>query len=81
MACNCKVNQQIDYITKKYGAGGPTRHATHISMDFIDFFENLGAFLLNIILSPFLFLYIIGKLIFSKEKHLHIEDILFLKNS
>lgn len=80
MACNCKVNQQIDYITKKYGIGGPKQHTTHISMDFIDFFENLGAFLLTIILSPVLFFYIIGKLIFSKDKTLHIEDILFFKN-
>jgi len=80
MACNCKVNQQIDYITRKYGVGGPKQRTTHISMGFVDFFENLGAFLLTVILSPFLFIYIIGKLIFSKEKILHIEDILFFKN-
>jgi len=81
MACNCKVNQQIDYITKKYGIGGPRQSTTHISMDFVDFFENLGAFFLTVILSPFLFLYIIGKLIFSKDKNLHLEDILFFKKS
>ena len=81
MACNCKVNQKIDYITKKYGVGGPKQRMTHISMDFGDFFENLGAFLLTVILSPFLFLYIIFKLIFSKDKHLHIEDILFFKSN
>lgn len=81
MACNCKVNQQIDYITRKYGVGGPKRHETHISMDVSDFFENLGAFLLTVILSPLLFFYIIGKLMFSKDKSLHIEDILFFKKS
>jgi hypothetical protein len=80
MACNCKVNQKLDYITKKYGTGGPRHYETHMSMDFVDFFENLGAFLLTVILSPFLFLYIIGKLIFSNDKSLHIEDILFFKN-
>ena len=63
MACNCKVNQQIDYITKKYGIGGPRQSTTHISMDFVDFFENLGAFLLTVILSPFLLIYIIHAII------------------
>lgn len=80
MACNCKVNQQIDYITKKYGIGGPKRHETHMSMDFIDFFEAFGAFLLTILAAPVMFLYIIGKLIFSEDKTLHIEDLLVLKN-
>ena len=80
MACNCKVNQKLDYITRKYGVNGPRQYETHMSMDFVDFLTNLGAFLVSVILSPFLLIYIIGKLIFSDDKSLHIEDILFLKN-
>lgn len=80
MACNCKVNQKIDYITKKYGVNGPKHYDTHIAMDFVDFLTNVGAFLLSLILSPFLFLYIVGKVIFSSDKSLHIEDILIFKN-
>ena len=80
MACNCKVNQQVDYLTKKYGVGGPRRHDTHMSEDILDFLEASGAFILSIIAAPFLLLYILGKLIFSDDKTLHIEDLLVLKN-
>ena len=72
MACNCKVNQQITYLEKKYGHNMPVSKKTTIS---------LFTFLIGVIFLPFIILHIIFISIFTKDKKLSIKKLLRLQHA
>lgn len=66
MACACKVNQQIDYLHKKYGDNIPKNKKTNIAASV----ENAFVYLLLIPLVPFMLVYVLVKAIMGKNIHL-----------
>ena len=76
MACNCKVNQQIDYLHKKYGNEIPVSKKTRISFMTKEFFRHIGVYLIQLILIPFFVLHLLYKAIFSKNKIVNLNRII-----
>ena len=79
MACACKVNQQLDYLHKKYGNKIPVSKSTMIGFKIKEFFKHLWVYILLLPLIPIMFLHILFKMIFTKEKNIRIERLLKLK--
>lgn len=80
MACNCKANEKILELGMKYGSGGLTRKQL-IGRGVKHLFRSILGIILVIILSPIIFLYLIGKGLFSKDKTVSIKKILNLKKN
>lgn len=70
MACNCKVNQKIDFIHKKYGDDLPKNKKTNIRGSVIAHLENLLINIAILPLYPFIGIYLIFKLIDGKPIHM-----------
>ena len=79
MACNCKVDQKISYIQRKYGPKGPQQKTTHMAMEWWELLQTLCVFLITVILSPILLFFVIGRVIFSKSPTIKLENLLFLR--
>ena len=77
MACACKVNQQIDYLHKKYGVNVPKSKTKKINFDFGLFMENLGLGILVIPFIPFILLHIIIKSL-SKDKRISVKKLIHI---
>ena len=67
MACQCKVNQQIDYLHKKYGDNTPENKKTNIRGSMLAAFENVVIFLLVLPLAPFMILFGAASLLGGKR--------------
>ena len=80
MACACKVNQQIDYLHKKYGHKIPTSKKTIIRFRVKEFFKNIGIYLLCLPFVPIMFLHILYTTIFKKDKKISVKRMLNLKS-
>ena len=66
MACACKVQQQLDFLDKKYGVEGPKSKKTAISGRVKSLFNGLFLIILKIMVMPIMLLFIIltrGKVI------------------
>ena len=50
MACACKVNQQLSYIQKKYGVGGPKQKTSTFSVKMI--LTNMLNIVVAVLLTP-----------------------------
>lgn len=77
MACACKVNQQLSKIREEYGV------ISNENKGNIKITLNLKKILVSIIilmLSPLMIIYILGKLVFSKNKEIDIRKF-FLKKT
>lgn len=70
MACNCKVNQKIDFITKKYGDNPPKNKETNIRGNVLAYAENVLITMALIPLFPVIFIYLICKTFTGKPIHL-----------
>lgn len=66
MACACKVNQQIDYLHKKYGDKQPQSKKTDIVSKIEVKLENGFIHVLLIPFIPFMAVYILWKTITKK---------------
>lgn len=80
-ACNCKVNQHITYLHKKYGNEIPVSKKSHINFLVKQFFKNMLWYLLMIIIFPLIFLHIISISLFTKKKKINIGKILGLEKA
>lgn len=79
--CNCKVNQQITYLEKKYGHNMPVSKKTTIRLTVKEFFISLFTFLIGIIFLPLIILHIIFISIFTKDKKISIKKLLRLQHA
>lgn len=70
MACACKVNQQIDYLHKKYGDNVPQKKMTNIRGSVMAKIENTIIYILAIPLIPIMFIYSAIMAISGKPIHL-----------
>ena len=70
MACACKVNQQLDYLHKKYGDNQPKNKKTNIRDMVTMKAEALALVILAIPLMPVIIVYIIAKTISGKPIHI-----------
>ena len=76
MACACKVNQEIDYLHKKYGHNIPTSKKTTISFNIGRTLQAIGIWLIAIPILPFMLLHILYKAIFTKEKAISVKKLM-----
>lgn len=67
MACACKVNQQIDYLHKKYGDKQPQSKKTNISGSVMAGVENFFIYLLAVPFIPFFGIYAIFTAVSGKR--------------
>ena len=70
MACACKVNQQIDFLHKKYGDNIPKSKKTNIVSNLEVKLENGLIYLVLLPFLPILLLFIVYKTITNKTIHL-----------
>ena len=77
MACACKVNQQIDYLHKKYGDNIPKSKKTNIASKLEVKFENGLIYLLFLPALPIMIAFIVYKS-FTK-KTIHLDKLLKLR--
>ena len=68
MACNCKVNKQIDYLHKKYGHEIPVSKTKKVSFTVGETFKNMFVAIIAMVLSPILLLHVLYVSIFKKDK-------------
>ena len=78
--CNCKVNQQIDYLHKKYGHNIPISKKTHIAFTIGERIRHFFVYLLLVFISPILLFYIFYKLFFTKDKTININKLVGAKS-
>ena len=74
--CNCKVNQQIDYLHKKYGHNIPVSKKTTISFGVKERLKNFLIGVVTILLSPILLLHILYISIFRKDKSVSVRELI-----
>lgn len=80
MACACKVNQQIDYLHKKYGTKTPESKKTNIRFKVKDFFVNFLIRIVMVIFLPVAVLHILFTKIFKKDKAINIATLFHIGN-
>ena len=78
MACNCKVNKQIDYLHKKYGHNIPVSKKTAIAFNVKEWFRNLLVGIITILFSPILLLHVLYISIFKKDKAISVKKLMSL---
>ena len=76
--CNCKVNQQIDYLHKKYGHNIPVSKKTTISFNIKEWLRNLLVGAITIIFSPIFLLHVLYVSIFKKHKAISVRKLMSL---
>ena len=77
MACACKVNQEIDKIQKYYSINGKySNEKPRMSINKKDAAQTILIYLLLLPLIPFMALFAIGVLMFSKNKRLSVRKFL-----
>ena len=67
MGCNCKTNQQISYLQRKYGDNQPKSKSTHIREMVSIGIKNFFLILLMIPLVPIFGLILIIRHLFTKK--------------
>lgn len=77
MACACKVNQQLEYLQKHYGAKEHRSSAprTHMSADANAVMHKTVISAMLVILFPIMFMYLLVRMIFFKKKKLAIDKL------
>ena len=78
MGCNCKVNQKIDYLHRKYGNKIPVSKKTEISFHFKEKIKEFFVFLIGLLFLPIIILFVLYKVIFTKEKKVSIKKLMKL---
>lgn len=85
MACACKVNQELEYLQKKYGHNMPKSKSSNIRGIVSGFFKQIGILIGILILAvPFLPLMLIGILIrlaVKRKKPIEIDKIFKLSET
>ena len=80
MACNCKVNQQITYLHKKYGHKIPVSKQSKIRFTVRESFKNFLVFIISILFSPIMFFYVLYVAFFTKNKQISMKKVFNLSN-
>lgn len=80
MACNCKVNQQISYLHKKYGHNIPVSKQSKIRFTVREKLKNFLVYIIEILFLPIILIYILYKALFAKNKIVSMKKILNLSN-
>lgn len=78
MACACKVNQQIDYLHKKYGHNIPVSKKTTISFDIKEKLRAIGIWIVALPIIPLMVAYILITAIFKKKKTISVKKLMKL---
>lgn len=81
MACACKVNQEIEYLQKKYGHNMPKSKSSDIRGMVSGFFKQMGILVLAIPFLPVMLVGILVHLIVKKEKPIKIDKIFKLNRT
>lgn len=81
MACACKVNQEIEYLQKKYGHNMPKSKSSDIRGMVTGFFKQMGILVLAIPFLPVMLVGILVHLIVKKEKPIKIDKIFKLNRT
>lgn len=81
MACACKVNQEIEYLQKKYGHNMPKSKSSDIRGMATGFFKQMGILVLAIPFLPVMLVGILVHLIVKKEKPIKIDKIFKLNRT
>lgn len=75
MACNCKVNRQLDYLHKKYGNKIPVSNGKLFRFNMKEILKSFFVFLLLIVAFPFMFLHAMF-MAFSPNKKISIKKLI-----
>lgn len=77
MACACKVNQQLEYLQKHYGVKEYRSSApkTHMSADARIIVHKTVISAMLVILFPIMFLYLLVRMIFFKNKRIALDKL------
>lgn len=78
MGCNCKTNYKLLELGLRYGMKGSTRKQI-LGQKTEGVFRSLFGGLLAVIATPFIFIWLVGKGLFSKDKVIHFDKIFNLK--
>lgn len=81
MACACKVNQEIEYLQKKYGHNMPKSKSSNIRGMVSGFFKQMGVLVLAIPFLPVMLVGILAHLMVKKEKPIKIDKIFKLNRT
>lgn len=77
MACACKVNEEIDRIHRYYSANGKTnQNKPKMSVNKKDAVITILIYIILLPLIPFMFLFVVGFSIFSKNGRLSMKKFL-----
>ena len=76
MACACKVNQELSFLQKKYGVGGPKNKKTDISYRAKKLFMNAITIPITLLLTPIMFF----SIIFNKKGVIKLDKVFGLKS-
>lgn len=79
MACACKVNQQIEYLQKRYGHNMPKSRSTNIRGMVSLWLKQAGLWLIAIPFIPLMIIGLIFHLIFRGSKPIEIDKTFRLK--
>lgn len=77
MACACKVNQQLEYLQKHYGTKEHRSSApkTHMSADARIVVHKTIISAMLVILFPIIFLYLLVRMIFFRNKRIALDKL------
>lgn len=78
MACNCKTNQRLLELGLRYGTRGKTRKQI-LGQKTGNAFRSVFGLFFTVIVSPFIFIWLVCKGLFSKDKAVHFDKIFNLK--
>ena len=73
MACNCKVNQKLDYLHKKYGNKVPVSKKTEISFLVKEKAKEILVFIITLIFLPVMLISVLYQAWFAKDKKISIK--------
>ena len=79
MGCNCKANQQISYLQRKYGDNQPKSKATHIREAVSETIKTILLIILMIPIVPIFTIFLIIRYFFIK-KPINIKKTFKIKN-
>ena len=81
MACACKVNQEIEYLKKKYGHNMPKSKSSNIRGMVSGFFKQIGVLILSVPFLPLMAIGILVHLLVKREKPIRIDKIFKLSKT
>lgn len=81
MACNCATQEQLNELYKKYGRKVEPDARTTWGFRIKKFVNDFFLIITMVIIVPFIFCYVMGKGLFTKEKKISLKKFFRLDNN